>query len=229
MASPLPLNAPRQPNLRRAWVPLLLVLSVVFLVFTVPRYLDFVPAHSRVPIRVDYPAHYALLVGHILFGSVALLAGCLQVWPWFRTRYPAAHRWVGRAYLFGGVFPAGVLVLGVAPVSSTGFTSAVGNTLLAVLWLATSIAGYRAARRRRYADHRAWMLRSFALTMSIVLNRVWLMLLFSLAPVIQSVYHVDKVTLTQSVAAASVWLSWVVNLLFVEWFILRRRPAPKRL
>jgi len=205
-------------------MPPLIVLSILFLVFTLPPYLGLDPARSRVPLRADYPAHYPMLVGHILFGSVALLAGCLQVWPWFRARYRAAHRWVGRVYLFGGVFPAGLMVLAVAPVSSTGFTSAVGNTVLALLWLGTSAAGYRTARRRRYAEHRMWMLRSFALTTSIVLNRVWLVLLITLAPALRGVYHVDEDTMIQAAAAASVWLSWVVNLLFVEWFVLRRRP-----
>jgi hypothetical protein len=221
-----PAPSRRRSDRQRAWMPPLIVFSIVFLVFTLPPYLGFDPARSRIPPRADYPAHYPMLVGHILFGSVALLAGCLQVWPWFRARYRAAHRWAGRLYLFGGVFPAGVMVLAVAPVSSTGFTSAVGNTVLALLWLGTSAAGYRAARRRRFAEHRVWMLRSFALTTSIVLNRIWLVLLIALAPALRGVYHVDEDTLIQAAAAASVWLSWVVNLLFVEWFVLRRRPAP---
>jgi hypothetical protein len=172
-----------------------------------------------------------MLVGHILFGSVALLTGCLQVWPWFRRRFPVAHRRVGRLYLFGGVYPAGLLVLGVAPLSSTGFASAIGNTLLAVLWLATSLAGHRAARRRRYAEHRAWLLRSVALTLSIVLNRVWLMLLLVLGSGVRELYGADELSMTRSAATASVWLSWIVNLLFVEWFVLRhrpRRPAERR-
>jgi hypothetical protein len=25
-----------------------------------------------------------------------------------------------------------------------------------------------------------------------------------------------------------VWLSWVANLLFAEWYVLRRKPAPHR-
>jgi Predicted membrane protein (DUF2306) len=206
------------------------VLSVLFLVFSLPPYLGFDPAKARLPIRADYPLHYPLMVGHIMFGSVALLAGCLQVWPWLRTRFPAVHRWAGRLYLFGGVFPAGVLVLGVAPVSSTGFTSAVGNTALAVLWLGTAVAGYRAARQRRYADHRAWMIRNFALTLSIVFNRLWLILFLILieVPWVAGLFGGDETARIRAAAAASVWMSWVANLLFVEWFVLRRAPGPPR-
>ncbi|HEX4356703.1 MAG TPA: DUF2306 domain-containing protein [Pseudonocardia sp.] len=227
--APAPTTQParrRRGSRQRAWLPPLIVVTVLFLVFSLPPYLGLDPAKARLPIRADYPLHYPLMVGHIFFGSVALLAGCLQIWPWLRTRFPVLHRWVGRAYLFGGVFPAGVLVLGVAPVSSTGFASAVGNTVLGVLWLATAVAGYRAARRRRYADHRAWMVRNFALTLSIVANRVWLVLFLVLVetPPVAAVFGGDEVSRIQTAAAASVWLSWVANLLFVEWYVLRRRP-----
>ena len=116
------------------------------------------------------------------------------------------------------MFPGGLAVLAVAPVSSTGPVSSAGNTALAVLWLATGVAGYRAARVRRFGDHRRWMLRSVALTFSIVVNRVWLVayiLLFT--PFLGD----DPAALTVAAAGASVWTSWVVNLLVVEWCVLR--------
>jgi hypothetical protein len=72
----------------------------------------------------------------------------MQVWPWFRQHYPAAHRVIGRVYVFGGTLPAGIAVLGVAPLSSTGFVSQIRNTMLALLWLPITIAGYRMARQR---------------------------------------------------------------------------------
>ena len=228
-ATPLPeeppagRGAPRR-RWRRAAIPVLLALCVAFLAVELPAYLGFDPAASRVPIRQSYPLHYPLLVAHILFGSVALVAGCLQIWPLLRRRHPVLHRWTGRVYLFGGVFPAGIAVLGVAPVSSTGFVSAVGNTMLAVLWLVTSIAGYRAARGRRFGEHRAWMVRSFALTLSIVVNRVWLVLfIVLLAPATSTLYGGDEAAMIQAAAGASVWTSWVVNLLVAEWW-LQRRP-----
>jgi hypothetical protein len=171
-----------------------------------------------VPARPDLPLHYPLLVAHILFGSVALVTACLQIWPWLRRTHPAVHRWSGRAYLFGGVFPGGLAVLAVSPVSSTGPVSSVGNTALAVLWLVTGVAGYRAARAHRYGDHRRWMLRSVALTFSIVANRIWLVAYFLLfSPFLGD----DPPALAVAAAGASVWSSWVVNLLVVEWWVLR--------
>ncbi|MFG2041026.1 DUF2306 domain-containing protein [Dactylosporangium sp. NPDC048998] len=208
-------------------VPLLLV-AVAFVVYALPPYLTFDPNRSRLPVPQSHPQYYPLLVAHIIFGSVALLAGCFQVWPWFRRRYPAAHRWMGRAYFFAGVFPAGIAVLGVAPLSSTGFVSQVGNTMLAVLWLATSIAGYRMARQRRFVEHRRWMIRSFALTTSIVVNRAWVILfVILLLPQVDTTFGGDQDAMIRAAAGASVWMSWVLNLLVAEWW-LERGDARRR-
>lgn len=215
------------------WVVPLLLVAVAFVLYALPPYLTLDPSRSRLPVPQGYPPYYPLLVAHIVFGSVALLAGCFQVWPWFRRRYPTAHRWMGRTYFFGGVFPAGIAVLGVAPVSSTGFVSQVGNTMLAVLWLATAVAGYRMARQRRFVEHRRWMIRSFALTTSIVVNRVWLILfVVLLLPHLDTTYGGDQDAMIRAAAGASVWMSWVLNLLVAEWWLergnARRRGAGRR-
>lgn len=218
-AASAPTTSPAAPRPRIGrTVPVLLVVVALFLALELPAYVGFDPAASRVPARPDLPLHYPLLVAHILFGSVALVTACLQIWPWLRRAHPVVHRWSGRVYLFGGVLPSGLAVLGVAPISSTGPISAVGNTALAVLWLATAVAGFRAARARRFGDHRRWMLRSVALTFSIVVNRIWLvayLLLFT--PFLGD----DPAALAHAAAGASVWTSWVVNLLVVEWWVLR--------
>jgi hypothetical protein len=217
----------RRPS-RRAGVGLiaLAVVTIGFLALELPPYLTLDPSQSRIAPRPDYALHYPLLWAHIMFGSIALLTACLQIWPWLRRRHPAVHRWSGRIYLFGGVIPGGIVVLGVAPVSSTGPVSAVGNTALALLWLATSVAGWRAARQRRYADHRAWMLRSVALTFSIIVNRAWIVVYLAMFVALGS--SLDDPTTITAAAGASVWTSWVVNLLVVEWFLIaprQRRPS----
>ncbi|GAB3084014.1 DUF2306 domain-containing protein [Micromonospora schwarzwaldensis] len=213
----------RRPGRQLRWVVPLLLVAVVFVGYALPPYLTLDPGRSRLPVPAAHPQYYPLLVAHIVFGSVALLAGCLQVWPWLRRRHPVAHRWTGRAYLFGGVFPGGVAVLGVAPLSSTGFVSQVGNTMLAVLWLATAVAGYRMARRRRFVAHRRWMVRSFALTLSIVANRLWVVLfVVLLLPQVDTTYGGDQDAMIRAAAGASVWMSWVVNLLVAEWWLDRR-------
>jgi Predicted membrane protein (DUF2306) len=211
----------------------LAVLTVVFLLISLPPYLGLDPAKARLPVPEDVAWFYPALVAHIGFGSIALLTAALQVWPWLRRTHPAVHRWSGRIYLGLGVIPGGIAVLAVAPFGQTGGpTGQVANTMLALLWLATAAAGYRAARARRFGEHREWMVRNVALTFSIVANRPWSMLCIAVfAPEVMGTGPVDPAVLAQA-AGVSMWLSWVVNLLVAEWWLnrarIRRRRVPRR-
>jgi len=218
---------PTARRFRTLAVPLA-VLTVVFLVISLPPYLGLDPAKARLPVPEDIPWFYPALVAHIGFGSIALLTAALQVWPWLRRTHPAVHRWSGRIYLGLGVIPGGVAVLAVAPFGQTGGpTGQVANTLLALLWLATAVAGYRAARARRFGEHREWMVRNVALTFSIVANRPWSMLCIAVfAPEVMGTGPVDPAVLAQA-AGVSMWLSWVVNLLVAEYWLHRTRTRTR--
>lgn len=227
--------APRRPLLRRPWVVPLGLMTLAFVAFSLPPYLTLDPGMSRVSVREDIPWYYALLVTHIVFGSVALLTACLQVWPWLRRNHLAVHRWSGRVYFFAGVLPAGLASLAISPYGEWGLNQRVANTMLALLWLGTSIAGYRAARERRFRQHREWMIRSFALAFAIVSNRVWwaisTMAFAHVVPPSRATIIADP-ELAAQLFGLSAWLGWVVNLLVAEWWLHRdrlpRSPAPGR-
>jgi hypothetical protein len=154
---------------------------------------------------------------------------CLQVWPWLRQRRPAAHRVIGRVYVFGGVLPAGVLGMNVGAVSPFGPTAQVSNVLLAALWLAFTITGFHMARRRRFVEHRRWMIRSFALTMSIITNRVWgVVATVVLSPELSTTFGGSEVALGQTIAGLATWTGWVVPLLAAEWWLERDQHRPHR-
>jgi hypothetical protein len=196
--------------------------AALFVVVSVPRYLTLDPQRSLVPQPDGYPFHYPLLVAHVCFGSIAMLTCGCQVWPWFRRRYPAAHRQIGRVYVFGGVLPAGVLGLTIGAISPFGPTIRVSNVLLAALWLAVTLVGLHRARQRRVAEHRRWMIRSFALTMSIITNRVWAVVLtVVLMPQLQTTFAGSELLLRQTIAGLAGWLGWVITLLIAEWWLER--------
>jgi uncharacterized membrane protein YozB (DUF420 family) len=202
------------------------MICIAFVAFSVPPYLSLDPRRSRVPPPDDFAPHYPILVAHVIFGSVALLTACLQVWPWFRQRHPVAHRIVGRVYVFGGALPAGMLGLTIGAFSPFGPLVRVSNVLLAWLWLAFTITGYRMARRRRYVEHRRWMIRSFALTASIITNRVWGVTAYLLlAPQLQTTFEGSEKMLGWTVAGLATWLGWTVCLLVAEWW-LEREASP---
>jgi Predicted membrane protein (DUF2306) len=212
----------------RPWTiaPLLLVV-VAFVAFSLPPYLTLDPAQSRVPVGGAVRGYYPLLVAHVIFGSIALVTACLQVWPWLRTRFPHVHRRTGRVYVFAGVLPAGAIGLVIGAMSPFGPVIRASNVVLALVWLTVTITGYRAGRQYRIADHRRWMIRSVVLTLSIITNRAWAVVwVIALVPQLQTTFGGNEALMVQSIAGLSGWLGWVLPLLVTEWWLdTRQAPA----
>ncbi|MGH4009013.1 MAG: hypothetical protein ACRDTH_12810 [Pseudonocardiaceae bacterium] len=56
------------------------------------------------------------------------------------------------------------------------------------------------------------------------MNRLWLLLLV-LWPQLDTTFGGDQTAMINTAAGASVWLSWMVNLLVAEWWLQRGRAA----
>ncbi|MGC5331470.1 DUF2306 domain-containing protein [Micromonospora sp. DT62] len=210
-------RGPSVPWWRRPWIVPLVALNGAFLLFVLPPYLGLDPSQSRVVLNDGFASHYAVLVVHILFGTIALVTLCLQAWPWLRLRYPRVHRLSGRLYVFAGAIPSALLALVLMPFAAVP-NGLLGSALASVGWIATTVLGFRAARQRRYAEHRKWMVYSFAFALQTMWGRV--LFLFSMA---------TGLSMNPVVAAeAGGWLSVLVNLAIAYWW-LHRTPRPARL
>ncbi|MFD4324978.1 DUF2306 domain-containing protein [Nocardioides sp. NPDC058538] len=221
------MSTSKRPLARQWWVFPLAAATVIFLVTALPRYVGLDPSQSLVETDRG-PAFYPALVTHIFFGSAMLCCGVLQLWPWLRANHPKVHRWTGRTYVVTAI-PTGVGALVTSQFPAAGPSQQVGNTFLAVLFLLFTVQGYRAARQRRFKDHREWMYRSYAMAFSIIANRFWgtvLIMIFVPDLMNGADLGTDDPTLA-SAAAASAWVSWVVNLLIAEW-IIHRKPRRRR-
>jgi uncharacterized membrane protein len=151
----------------------------------------------------------SLLALHLVGGAVALAVGAFQLSRRIRARRLELHRWLGRLYVTG-VIIGGIAGFLLAFRADGGFVARVGFATLAVLWLTATITAYVHIRNRRVEQHRAWMLRSYALTFAAVTLRLWLPL--------SQIAGMPFIDAYQAVA----WVCWVPNLLVVEWFVLRR-------
>jgi hypothetical protein len=201
------------------------VLVIAFVAFAVPPYLTLDPAQSRIPIAGTAIGYYPMLVAHVIFGAVAILTCCLQVWPWLRVRCPDVHRRIGLTYVFAGVLPAGVLGLVLGAQTPFGPVLRASNVLLALVWLFVTAAGYRAGRDHRTTEHRRWMTRSTVLTVSIISNRVWAVVwVITLSPQLATTFGGNEALMVQSIAGLSGWLGWVLPLVVTEWWLDTRRP-----
>ncbi len=147
------------------------------------------------------------LVIHIAGAVTALVLGSLQFLPVLHRA--GAHRWIGRTYvlacLVGGA--AGLIL---APGSSAGPIASAGFGSLAVLWIAVNLLGWRAALQGRFAEHRRWMIRSWALTLAAVTLRLYL----------PTVLVLDLPFLPWYRAIS--FLCWVPNLMIAELYLRRR-------
>jgi len=140
--------------------------------------------------------------------------GAWQLNGRLRARAIAVHRWMGRIYV-AGVLAGGLGGLALARTSQEGVVTHIGFGLLAVLWLTCTIAGYLSIRRWDEPSHRAWMNRSYALTLAAVTLRIYLPLELALGMPFPAAYRVVS------------WLCWVPNLAVAEWVVLlsSRRAA----
>jgi hypothetical protein len=210
---------------RRPWILPLFLFSFVFLAFSVPPYVSLDPANARLAVPESPSWYYPVLVIHVFGGTLITLLVILQVWPWVRARHPAVHRWSGRVYVLAGLPLVGLPAMLIAPFSEAGVSAQVSSFVWAVLWSAFTVLGYAMARRRRFARHREWMLRSFVLVYGIALNRVLhILLVMIMAPRVDSVYGGDVEAMSLELGAASGFLSWILPLLFVEWWLKYHKP-----
>ncbi|WP_168074206.1 DUF2306 domain-containing protein [Caulobacter sp. SSI4214] len=148
---------------------------------------------------------------HVAGAATALLIAPFQVLPGLRARRPGLHRVMGRIYV-AGCLAGGMGGLVLAFGSTAGPIATAGFGLLALAWLATTVQAWRMALARRVAEHRAWMIRSMALTLAAVTLRLYLPFA-ALGPIpFFDAYR------------AIAFLCWVPNLLLAEVWLKRRGP-----
>jgi hypothetical protein len=153
-----------------------------------------------------------VLTLHIVTSAVALAAGALQFSARVRATAIESHRWVGRLYVIG-VLLGGLSGLVLATRAQGGLPARVGFAFLAVLWLGTTTMGFVRIRAGRVADHRPWMIRSYALVLAAVTLRIYMPLSAIAGLPFESAYP------------AVAWLCWVPNLIVAEWLIDRSRTT----
>lgn len=151
---------------------------------------------------------------HVGLGAVALALGPFQLSVKRRQRNLSLHRQLGKVYVVS-ILLASVGAFYAAFFSDTGWIAGLGFAMLAVVWFYTTLRAYQTIRRKQVNQHRAWMYRSYAVTLAAVTLRIIL-------PV-----ELALMNLPFSIAYPIVaWLCWVPNLIVVEWWLTRRSYTP---
>jgi uncharacterized membrane protein len=146
------------------WISLGLTVLFVFITSEVLLVTDYPMYHAY---RLQVIADRGLLIPHTLCGLIALLAGPVQFSSRFRQRHLKFHRVLGRIYVIS-VFIGALSGIALA----AGRPGLPGTSMQAAVWIVCTTAAFITARNRQTAQHRQWMVRSYAVTFTFVSSRL---------------------------------------------------------
>jgi hypothetical protein len=147
---------------------------------------------------------------HVFSSMFALMAGFSQFSKKLLTTKPRLHRRLGYAYVINILFVTGPAGLIMSFYANGGMYSRIAFVSLSVLWMVfTSLAVFKAFKKK-FTAHRAFMIRSYALTLSAVSLRIWKVIFAEFT----NLGPMDRYRIIA-------WLGWVLNLLIAEWILIR--------
>ena len=147
-------------------------------------------------------------VTHVYTSIFTLLAGFVQFSKKIRQNYTRVHRYSGYFYVMVILVfsaPSG-LVMGYH--ANGGWSSQLAFMLLSILWFVFTLKAFLYAKKRNFVQHKKYMWRSFALTLSAITLRLWKWFLVN-------TFEPNPMDIYRIVA----WLGWVVNLVVVDWML----------
>jgi uncharacterized membrane protein len=148
---------------------------------------------------------------HVAGAVTALVLGSAQFLPALRRGSSPPHRWIGRVYVLGCLVGGGAGPI-LAPGSSAGPIASAGFGGLAVIWIAVNLMGWRGAVQGRFAEHRRWMIRSWALTLAAVTLRLYLPLVMVLdLPFLPWYRAISFLAWVPNLIAAELWLRFTAR------------------
>lgn len=145
---------------------------------------------------------------HVFSSLLVLFAGFTQFSKKLLKQKPKLHRALGYIYVTDILLVTGPAGLLMSFYANGGISSRIGFVLLSFLWMVfTAVALYKAITKK-FAAHRVFMIRSFALTLSAISLRIWKVVLAAFT----TIPPMDRYRIIA-------WLGWTLNLLIAEWII----------
>ncbi|MEQ9406005.1 MAG: DUF2306 domain-containing protein [Cyclobacteriaceae bacterium] len=155
------------------------------------------------------------IIAHFTFAAFTLFLGPFQFIPAIRKRFIRFHRLAGKAYIIGSIMSAcTVYVLLATTYTLPGAIPSLG--LLAAIWLFTTIAAYRAIKKKNIRVHQEFMVRSYVCGLAFVFIRIlpeinYLTGIFD---------FIEDDTMRRTVYE---WICWVYPLIMIEFWLVWRR------
>jgi uncharacterized membrane protein len=196
----------------------LLLLSLIPIVSGAFRLNQLTSGAEITPANARFFASPLPVVVHIVGASLYAILGAFQFTNSIRQRWPGWHRWAGRLLVvcgllvgFSGIWMTLFYPL---PVGDGDFLNA-QRLLFGSAMIGSIILAYAAIRRKNVKQHRAWMMRAYAIGVAAGTQALVLMAgeLIAGKP--------NELSRALLMGAA-----WVINLAVAEW-IIRKRKTPR--
>lgn len=168
------------------------------------------------PADAHYAKHAVLTFLHVIPGIIFLMLGPLQFIRGIRNYWPGVHRWSGRIFIVSGlVFAVTALVINFSFPPFGGPFKSLAVVIFSLLEIFSLGIALRAVLQRNFAQHRAWMMRAFAIGLAISTMRIFFIPAYILFGV------PNELTV-----ALGMWVGFLVNIVVVE-FILWKEGSGK--
>lgn len=178
------------------------------------EYIPFNPNVSFLMIKQtevqDRPEYLSFFYTHVYTSIFVLLSGFLAI---LRKDFGIKnfHRNMGKVYLFFILILAAPSGIYMGFFANGGFLSKISFVILGSLWWFSTYKAYQYARQKRFKEHKQWMWRSFAFTLSALTLRIWKVIIVYL-------FHPNPMDVYQIIA----WLGWIPNILLIEYLITKK-------
>lgn len=157
------------------------------------------------------PEYLYFFYTHVYTSIFVLLSGFLAIlrkdfgWKSF-------HRNMGKVYIFLILILAAPSGIYMGFFANGGIFSKISFVILGFLWWFSTSSAYQLARQKKFNDHKQWMWRSFAFTLSAITLRMWKVIIVYL-------FHPNPMDVYQIIA----WLGWIPNILIIEYLITKKQ------
>ncbi|WP_027378568.1 DUF2306 domain-containing protein [Chryseobacterium daeguense] len=147
---------------------------------------------------------------HVYTSIFVLLAGFLAI---VRKDFGLKnfHKNSGKVYIFLILLFAAPSGIYMGIFANGGFISKISFVILGCFWWFSTFKAYQQARQKQFIDHKKWMWRSFAFTLSAVTLRMWKVIIVYL-------FHPNPMDVYQIIA----WLGWIPNIILIEFLITKK-------
>ncbi len=166
---------------------------------------------------IGYKHYQIAFFSHVYTSIFTLLLGIPQFSSSVRLQFPTLHKNLGKLYILLIICIASPSGLVMAFYANGGVYSKISFTLQAILWFVFTYKAYSFAKEKNWIQHKKFMYRSYALTLSAISLRLFKWIIVStIALPPMDTYKIVS------------WLGWLVNLILVELYLINRvKPSKK--